>query len=303
MKKIIEVKDLVKSYKDVHAVNGISFDVEEGSLFAFLGENGAGKSTTINVLCTILKKDSGQITINNNDIDKNEDGIRNDIGIVFQNSVLDGMLTVKENLLSRCSYYGLSNKEKIERISYLVDLLELRDIIDRKYEKLSGGQKRRVDIARALINNPKILFLDEPTTGLDPKTRKLVWNIINGLRKDLKLTVFLTTHYMEETEEADEVVIIDGGKIVASGTPNTLKSMYSTNKMLWHIEQSKKNDELLNKYSLKFEYVVDMYKVKYKQTKEVMDFLINEKDIATDIELIKGNMDDVFINVTGKEIE
>ena len=303
MKNIIEVKNLVKKYKDLTAVNDISFEVKEGSLFAFLGENGAGKSTTINVLCTILKKNGGEVLISNNDIDKNPDKVRQDIGIVFQNSVLDNVLTVKENLISRSAYYGLNKKQTVERINYLVCLLDLGEIINRKYSELSGGQRRRVDIARALINNPKILFLDEPTTGLDPKTRKLVWKIINNLRKELGLTVFLTTHYMEETEEADEIVIIDGGRIVASGSPNTLKSMYSSNKMLWHIEQSKECDELLKKYSFKFEYIVDTYKVKYKDTKEVIDFLINEKEKVSDIELIKGNMDDVFINVTGREME
>lgn len=303
MKNIIEVKNLVKNYKSVQAVKDISFEVKEGSLFAFLGENGAGKSTTINILCTILQKNSGTVIINNNDLDKSANEIRKEIGIVFQNSVLDGVLTVKENLYSRCAYYGLSKKESDERVAYLSNLLDLGEIINRRYANLSGGQKRRVDIARALINNPKVLFLDEPTTGLDPKTRKLVWNIINGLRKTLGLTVFLTTHYMEETEEADEVVVIDGGKIVAKGTPNALKSIYAKNKMLWHTERNNKYDDLLNKYSLDFEYVIDTYKIKYDDISKVIDFISNERQFVKDFELIKGNMDDVFINVTGKEME
>ena len=191
MKDIIQVNHLVKNYKNVLAVNDISFSVKEGSLFAFLGENGAGKSTTINVLCTILQKNGGSIVIDGCDLDKEPERIRNSIGIVFQNSVLDGVLTVKENLISRCAYYGLSKKQSIERISYLSELLNLSEIMTRKYSQLSGGQRRRVDIARALINSPKVLFLDEPTTGLDPKTRKLVWSIINDLRKRINLTVFL----------------------------------------------------------------------------------------------------------------
>ncbi|MCR5309244.1 MAG: ABC transporter ATP-binding protein [Bacilli bacterium] len=303
MKDIIQVTHLVKSYKNVLAVNDISFSVKEGSLFAFLGENGAGKSTTINVLCTILQKNGGSISIDGFDLNKEPDKIRNSIGIVFQNSVLDGVLTVKENLISRCAYYGLNKKQSLERISYLSELLNLSEIMTRKYNQLSGGQRRRVDIARALINFPKVLFLDEPTTGLDPKTRKLVWSIINDLRKNINLTVFLTTHYMEETEEADEVVIIDHGKIVAHDSPNNLKSKYASNKMLWHTLKSVENDALLDKYHLKHEYVVDTYKIAYKENNEIIDFLSKERNSLQDYELIKGNMDDVFINVTGKEMD
>ena len=302
MKDIIQVNHLVKNYKNVLAVNDISFSVKEGSLFAFLGENGAGKSTTINVLCTILQKNGGSIFIDGYDLDKEPDKIRNSIGIVFQNSVLDGVLTVKENLISRCAYYGLNKKQSLERISYLSGLLDLGEIMTRKYNQLSGGQRRRVDIARALINSPKVLFLDEPTTGLDPKTRKLVWSIINDLRKRINLTVFLTTHYMEETEDADEVVIIDHGQIVAHDTPNNLKSKFSSNKMLWHTQKSKENDALLNKYKLNHEYVVDTYKIAYKANNDIIDFLNKERGLLLDYELIKGNMDDVFINVTGKEM-
>lgn len=302
MKDIIIVRHLVKNYKTVKAVKDISFTVKEGSLFAFLGENGAGKSTSINVLCTVLSKTSGRVTINGYDLDSQAQEIRNSIGIVFQNSVLDGKLNVKQNLVSRCAYYGMSNKDTKERLSYLEKLLSLTEIMNRKYEALSGGQKRRVDIARALINNPKVLFLDEPTTGLDPKTRKMVWSIINDLRTKMGLTVFLTTHYMEETEDADEVVIIDHGEIVAHDTPNNLKTNYSSNKMLWHVKESKENDALLEKYKLKYIYNLDTYKIKYNKNEEIIDFLSNERKLLTDYELIKGNMDDVFINVTGKEL-
>jgi len=300
MKNIIEVEHLSKRYKNVLAVNDISFAVKEGSLFAFLGENGAGKSTTINVLCTILAKNGGSVRIAGYDLDKESTNIRNSIGIVFQNSVLDGILSVKENLAARCSYYGLSKKETNTRISELCELLNLKEIMLRRYSELSGGQKRRVDIARALINNPKVLFLDEPTTGLDPKTRKLVWDIINDLRKRIGLTVFLTTHYMEETEDADEVVIIDHGVIVAHDTPNNLKTKFSSNKMLWHAPKNKANDKLLESYAFKYEYIFDTYKIDYKTNDEIIDFLSSQRSVLKDYELIKGNMDDVFINVTGK---
>ena len=218
--KIIEVKDLTKKYREHTAVDGISFEVEEGELFAFLGENGAGKSTTINMLTTVLEKTSGKALIAGHELGKEDDEIRKVNGIVFQNSVLDKKLSVKDNLLTRGSYYGLSKKEVLKRLEPFAERFEMKDIWDRKYEKLSGGQRRRVDIMRALINNPKILFLDEPTTGLDPKSRKLVWDYINYLRKEYKMTIFLTTHYMEETRDADHVVILDKGHIVEDGTPS-----------------------------------------------------------------------------------
>ncbi len=302
MAEIIHVNNLVKYYKNVKAVNEISFNVNEGELFAFLGENGAGKSTSINVLCTVLSKTNGDIVIDGIDLDKDKESIRNKIGIVFQGSVLDGVLSVKENLMTRAAYYGMSKKEANLRINELSDLLELDDIMKRKYGTLSGGQRRRVDIARALINKPRILFLDEPTTGLDPKTRKVVWNVINDLRKKTNLTVFLTTHYMEETDEADNVVIIDHGNIVASGTPNSLKNKYSSNKLIWHIEKNDSNDDLLNKYNLDYSYQLDSYKINYKDNLDIIDFLSNERERLLDYELIKGDMDDVFLNVTGRSL-
>ncbi len=216
--------------------------------------------------------------------------------------MLDGVLSVKENLMTRAAYYGMSKKEANLRINELSDLLELDDIMKRKYGTLSGGQRRRVDIARALINKPRILFLDEPTTGLDPKTRKVVWNVINDLRKKTNLTVFLTTHYMEETDEADNVVIIDHGNIVASGTPNSLKNKYSSNKLIWHIEKNDSNDDLLNKYNLDYSYQLDSYKINYKDNLDIIDFLSNERERLLDYELIKGDMDDVFLNVTGRSL-
>lgn len=217
--KIIEVKDLTKKYKEHTAVDGISFDVEEGELYAFLGENGAGKSTTINMLTTVLQKTSGRAVIAGHELGKEDDEIRKVNGIVFQNSVLDKKLTVRENLITRGSYYGLTKKQVEQRLEPFSERFEMKDIWNRRYDKLSGGQRRRVDIMRALINEPKILFLDEPTTGLDPKSRRLVWDYINFLRKEHGLTIFLTTHYMEETRDADRVLILDKGKIVTMGTP------------------------------------------------------------------------------------
>ena len=205
---VIEVRNLTKKYGDHEAVKGIDLDVKEGELFAFLGENGAGKSTTINILCTILGKTSGDVKICGHVLGREDDLIRKEIGIVFQNLVLDDKLTVKENLYTRGSYYGLGRKQIEERIKEFYDSFELAGIMKQRYGTLSGGQRRRVDIVRALLNKPKILFLDEPTTGLDPKSRKIVWDYIDYLRRTKGMTIFLTTHYMEETRDADHVVIL-----------------------------------------------------------------------------------------------
>ncbi len=300
MKNIIEVRNLVKNYKDVHAVKDISFNVEEGSFFAFLGINGAGKSTTINILCTVLEKTSGKVTIGGYDLDSQKSKIKDMIGIVFQGSVLDKQLTVKENLISRASYYGFGRKETQSRIHELKEIFNLDEIMNRRYGRLSGGQKRRVDIARALINRPKILFLDEPTTGLDPKTRIQVWNIIHNLRKETGLTVFLTTHYMEETVDCDNVVIIDSGEIAANDTPHNLKILHAHNSLVWYTTKSDDTENLIKSEHLNYEYIGDAYKIRIKDTNTATR-LIKKYDFE-DYEVIKGNMDDVFLKVTGKRL-
>lgn len=301
MSNIIEVKNLIKNYKDVHAVRDISFNVEEGSFFAFLGVNGAGKSTTINILCTVLEKTSGSVVIGGNDLDREPFKIKELIGIVFQGSVLDKQLTVRENLTSRAAYYGLSKAETKERIAQLSATFELNEILNRRYERLSGGQKRRVDIARALLNRPKLLFLDEPTTGLDPATRSKVWEIIHKLRREYGLTVFLTTHYMEETALCDKVVIIDAGRIAAAGTPHELKQQFAGNRLLWYTPQTERSDELLRSNGLTFEYHLDCYRVPMESSEQATALLKRCGEI-TDYEFIKGNMDDVFLAVTGKRL-
>lgn len=298
--KIIEVKDLTKKYKEHTAVDGITFEVEEGELFAFLGENGAGKSTTINMLTTVLEKTSGRAIIAGHELGKDDDEIRKVNGIVFQNSVLDKKLSVKDNLLTRGSYYGLSKKEVLKRLEPFSERFEMKDIWDRKYEKLSGGQRRRVDIMRALINNPKILFLDEPTTGLDPKSRKLVWDYINYLRKEHRMTIFLTTHYMEETRDADHVVILDKGHIVSTGTPAELKSRYAHSKLVWYTPASDMAETVITKISNKFVYDADHYNIETDQN--LTEFIFEHREEIRDYEYIKGTMDDVFLNLTGKEL-
>ena len=298
MTNAITVKNLTKKYDDFTAVNSISFDVEEGELFAFLGENGAGKSTTINILCTILDKTAGDVKVFGNELSKDDDKIRNLIGIVFQNSVLDKKLTVGENLMTRGAYYGLNKKRIKERLEPYMDDFEIGEIWNRKYEKLSGGQRRRVDIVRALINDPKILFLDEPTTGLDPKSRKIVWDHIRKLKKEKQLTIFLTTHYMEETADADEVKILEHGNIIASGTPAQLKSRYSRSKLIWYTEKTELSEEIISGYDNSYD--ADHYNIKF--TGSITDFLYRNSNVITDFEVIKGTMDDVFLNLTGREM-
>lgn len=305
---VIKVDHLVKKYKGHTAVSDISFSVEEGELFAFLGENGAGKSTTINMLCTILEKTAGDVSICGHILGKEDDEIRSLIGIVFQNSVLDNKLTVKENLFTRGSYYGLSKKEVESRIAPFSQRFEMDEIWNRRYEKLSGGQRRRVDIMRALIHNPRILFLDEPTTGLDPKSRKLVWDYIDYLRHEKKMTIFLTTHYMEETANADHVVILDKGKIISSGTPAELKNRHTSSRLVWYREKDSEAEQLIAQIPEKGElsvsshtYDADHYNVYFRGN--ITEFLYTHRAAIQDYEIIKGTMDDVFLNLTGKELE
>ena len=296
--KAIEVKNLEKKYANNVALQGISFEVEEGELFAYLGENGAGKSTTINILSTILEKSSGEATILGKHLGKEDDAIRSDIGIVFQNSVLDAKLTVKENLLTRGAHYGYSKKQILERIEPFREKFVLDEIWNQPYEKLSGGQRRRVDIVRALLHDPKILFLDEPTTGLDPMSRKIVWDYISYLRHEKKITIFLTTHYMEETKDADHVIILDKGKIVAEGTPASLKSMYTSSRLIWYTNECEENEKELEGFS--YQYDADHYTVFFE--KNITEFLYEKKNVIKDYEIIKGTMDDVFLTLTGKEL-
>lgn len=297
--KAIVVNNLFKKYGNDTAVKGISFDVEEGAFFAFLGENGAGKSTTINILSTILDKTSGDVSILGYKLGKDDDMIRKNIGIVFQHSVLDEDLTVNENITTRAGYYGMSIHKLNKRLKRLKDLLDYDEIKHKRYKNLSGGQKRRVDLIKALIHEPKILFLDEPTTGLDSKARANIWKYLDILRKELNLTIFLTTHYMEETSDCDKLVILDKGKILADSTPKDLKNKYTHKKLLWYTSKDKENEHIIKDF--KFIYNIDHYDIKFSG--DINTFLYQNKDVITDFEYIKGSMDDVFLNITGRKIK
>ena len=294
---IIRIDHLSKSFRDVKAVDDLSFRVREGELFAFLGVNGAGKSTTINMLCGQLSRDEGEIEIDGERPEGSADEIKRKIGVVFQNSVLDSPLTVYDNLQSRAALYGITGKEFSERMSELSGLLDLNGLLKRPVGKLSGGQRRRIDIARALIHKPKILILDEPTTGLDPQTRKKLWSVISELRRERKMTVFLTTHYMEEAADADFVVIIDGGRKVAEGTPLQLKNAYSGDFVTIY---GMTEEDIRTLGREKYDKVRDGYRISVGNTREATELILKHPEIFSDYEITKGRMDDVFLEVTGR---
>ncbi|HHX16879.1 MAG TPA: ABC transporter ATP-binding protein, partial [Mollicutes bacterium] len=276
--------------------------VKEGDFFAFLGPNGAGKSTTINILCTILEKTKGDIEINGYKLGTEDDAIRKSIGVVFQGSYLDNLLTVKENIKTRSSFYGISYEEFNKRLDYIAPLIGIKDILNRRYGKLSGGQKRRADIARALINEPKILFLDEPTTGLDPQTRKKVWEMLEEIQKRNNTTIFLTTHYMEEASNADKVAIIDNGKIIVNETPMKLKEKYTTTILKLIPTDEEKLIKYLDENKYDYKKRTDMMEVYVKKSLDSLKILKDIEDNLTSFEVLEGNMDTVFINLTGKDI-
>lgn len=298
--EIIRIHNLSKSYGKLQAVKNISLNVYEGELFAFLGPNGAGKSTTINILSTLLEKDAGEIEINQHILGKDNDKIRNDIGIVFQKSFLDDLLTVKENLITRASFYGLEKSVIMKRINTLSEQLSLHEFIDRPYGKLSGGQRRRADIARALVNHPKILFLDEPTTGLDPQTRHSIWTYIEDLRIKHKMTIFLTTHYMEEASKCDRVCIIDHGEILELKTPRELRVQYAPT--LMRIKTDSLDDSLIQKFNVPFQKTNDGYEIVLKESKEAYPILDTYRNQIDQFEVVEGTMDTVFLALTGKTI-
>ncbi len=296
MEQVIEIKNLSKSFKEIKAVDNLSFSVKKGELFAFLGVNGAGKSTTINIICGQLLKDCGSVTVAGYDLDKDMALVKSELGVVYQNSVLDKALTVYDNLKSRAVLYGIEGKQFEEKLKNLAEMLDFSDLLKRTVGKLSGGQKRRIDIARALIHDPKILILDEPTTGLDPKTRQNLWEVIAELRKREGMTVFLTTHYMEEAADADYVVILDKGKIVAEGTPLQLKNKYTGDFItLYGVAE-----ETVKMFGFSYEKIKDAYRLLVPNTAVATNLIVKYPDVFLDFEITKGKMDDVFLSVTNR---
>ena len=297
MENIIEINGLNKRFGDVQAVKDLSFRVKKGELFAFLGVNGAGKSTTINIMCGQLAADSGSVLICGDDI-RRSDEVKTRLGVVFQSSVLDSALTVYDNLESRAALYGITGKNFRKRLDELGSLLKFENLLKHTVGKLSGGQRRRIDIARALLHRPEILVLDEPTTGLDPQTRSILWSVVSKLRKDENLTVFLTTHYMEEAADADYVVIIDAGEISAKGTPLELKNKYTGDFItIYGISEAQ-----VQKLGCKYDTIRDAYRVSVPDTAAATALILKYPEIFSDYEITKGKMDEVFLSVTGKKL-
>lgn len=302
MDKILEVKHLKKSYGKVQAVKDISFYAERGKLFAFLGPNGAGKSTTIDIICTLLQKDGGEVIVDSKVLGEEDDEIRKKIGVVFQDSLLDGLLTVDENLRLRGRLYGQSEAEWKRALQNAIEATDIASFLRQPYGKLSGGQRRRADIARALLSSPQILILDEPTTGLDPQTRKSIWETIRSLQQQTGMTVFLTTHYMEEAANSDYAIILDGGQVVAKGTPAMLKTQYARDTL--RLLPSDKA-ALCNKLaSLEIEYstAVDELVLPLRTCFDALELVTACRPFLQSFEVARGDMDDVFINITGRKI-
>ena len=298
MEDIIKISHLNKSFGQVKAVNDLSFCVKRGELFAFLGVNGAGKSTTISIICSQLKKDSGSVEVQGIDADKAGEEVKRMFGVVFQDSVLDKPLSVRDNLKCRAALYGITGSAFERRLQELIDILDFGEFLDRPVGKLSGGQRRRIDIARALIHRPDILILDEPTTGLDPQTRLMIWSVIEHLRSEEGMTVFLTTHYMEEAANASYVVIIDKGSIVAEGSPLELKNKYVQDTLTIYGVTEEEVKSLHRDYR----EIRDGYQIKLKDTREATEIIVGHQELFKDYEIVKGGMDDVFLSVTGKSL-
>ncbi|MGN0331511.1 MAG: ABC transporter ATP-binding protein [Lachnospiraceae bacterium] len=295
---IIKIDNLNKSFGAVKAVKDLSFQVKKGELFAFLGVNGAGKSTTISIICGQLQKDSGTVLVNGMNAEHSLDETKRTIGVVFQDSILDKPLTVKENLKSRAALYGITGKAFDDRLRELSEILDFKEFMNRPVGKLSGGQRRRIDIARALLHRPEILILDEPTTGLDPQTRKLIWNVIEHLREKENMTVFLTTHYMEEASSASYVVILDSGSIVAEGTPLELKNKYVRD----YVSLYGVSEEEIKSLHMKYKVIRDGYQISVPSTDVATQLIVSHQELFRDYEVMKGGMDDVFLAVTGKSL-
>lgn len=299
----VKIEGLTKRYGSVSAVDDISFTVKKGSLIGFLGVNGAGKSTTINMMSTLLEPTAGSIEICGHDVKKDAAAVRRKMGIVYQNNVLDELLTVKENLLCRGILHGADKKRAQEKLEALCGIFSLKDILKKKYRTLSGGQKRRCEIAAALMHTPEILVLDEPTTGLDPAARKEVWSTIEELRRSTEMTVFLTTHYMEEAADADKIIIINKGRIAAQGLPHELKERYASDSLkLYCTEQAAA--AVAGKLGMeKLGWENNYLRIPLASTKDALPILERVSGDIESFEVVQGTMDDVFLNAAKGEDE
>ena len=297
----LSVRQLQKSFGDLKAVNNLSFDIPEGIFFAFLGPNGAGKSTTISIITSLLRPDSGEVRVFGRSPSDPE--TKKNIGVVFQDPKMDKTLTVRENLEIRASLYGLYGEELKDAVRKALDTTGCVEFADRKYGELSGGQRRRSDIARALIHDPKLLILDEPTTGLDPKTRSLIWNLITGLNKERGITVLLTTHYMEEASGADRIVVINRGSIVADGTPSELRDRYCSDKLIFVPGDMEEAESRLKGMGIQYTKENKKIVVLLEKTADSVPIIREMGDCMESVEVRSGTLDEAFINITGEELQ
>jgi multidrug/hemolysin transport system ATP-binding protein len=300
MSEILRVNNLTKNYGSLRAVKQISFTLDEGMFFSFLGHNGAGKTTTIRMISTLLSKTEGDVFLNGFELGVDDDSIRKSIGVVFQESLLDKELTVEENMKLRASFYRMTDSDYQKSFDLIDSKLNISDIYKQKYGSLSGGQKRKIDIAYAIINPPRLLILDEPTTGLDPETRVDVWRIIKELQHDLGITIFLTTHYMEEARDSDKIIIIEKGEICAEGTPDELREKYSYASLILTSSNIIELENELKSLNHKYSHLGNKLRMKLKSTTDALPIL-NQLKTYTSFEVLAGNMDDVFLNAT-KEV-
>lgn len=304
MANAIEVVNLVKRFASITAVNDISFQVPKGQIFGFLGPNGAGKTTTINILCTLLKPTSGQAFINDHNCAQEPDTVRQSIGIVFQDPSLDERLTAWDNLEFHGLIYNLEKNERRKQIDLVLDMVKLNNRRNDIVRTFSGGMKRRLEIARGLIHHPAVLFLDEPTLGLDPQTRNYIWNYIHEIREKQNITIFLTTHYMEEAENCDQIAIIDNGNIIAMDSPQKLKDSIAKNKISLITEDNQKaTKEITAHFNLNTKLLDGRVDIEVDNAEQFIPKLLKKLSVTVDtIKLSKPTLDDVFLELTGKTI-
>ncbi len=301
---MIQVQNLVKKFGNITAVDDVSFDVEEGTIFGFLGPNGAGKTTTISTLCTLLSPTSGRTFINGFDCNQESSKVRSAIGIVFQDSSLDKDLTARENLVFHAYLYNVPKAERKQRVEDALQLVDLTERADDLVKKFSGGMKRRLEVARGLIHRPKVLFLDEPTLGLDPQSRASLWEFIKRLQQEHKVTIFMTTHYMEEAEVCDNIAIIDKGRIIASGTPAELKKIVGGDLIyLKTTDNSKAKEDIARLFDTEVSEKDEEIFISARKGEACIPALIREiGESVVSVRMQRPTLNDVFLKLTGKEI-
>jgi len=295
--EIIQIRDIKKNYGPIEAVKGISFSIREGEFFSLLGPNGSGKTTTISMICTILSMDAGSVEISGYRVGRDDKKIRRMLGVVFQNNRLDSVLTVRENLEIRGRLYSLPKPTLENRIEELLTITGAVDLVKRKYGTLSGGEKRKVDVARALIHSPKILLLDEPTTGLDPESRSKIWQMVTNLRNEENVTILLTTHYLEETNESDHVVVLNEGRVQVAGKPSEIKDRYSHNFLIIHTNHKEELEVMLDDQNTAYKYRDGMFFIPLKNTKEAISIINDCQGLIESYEVKQGTMDDAFMSI------